>query len=150
MGLAFNADSRAATRCHLIRNSDNAKLTLQFNPTGLQYDRSATYNSIDSPGMAYPLTQFVGGNVREFQIEVFYYDKPHTGKITKARKFFLSLLPPQKNKKSFVKPPTFDFVYGYFHNKCVLTNLGIDVQWLDEKGREIMTTFTLSVRQVSL
>ena len=144
----FNANSKAKTRCYIIRNDTNKKMTFQFNPTSMPYSRGANYTNIESPGMSYPLTQYVGGQVREFSFEVFYYDKPYSGKINTARKFLEGLLPPETNKSSFTKPPTFTLAYGYFVKTYVLTNLEVNDEWMDENGQPIMTRFTLSVRQV--
>ena len=143
----FNANSKAKTRCYIIRNDNNKRMTFQFNPTSVPYSRSANYATIDSPGMSYPLTQYVGGNVREFSFEVFYYDRPYSGKINKARKFLEGLLPPEKNKKNFKKPPTFTFAYGYFVRTLVLEQLDVNDEWLNEDGQPLMTRFTLTVRQ---
>lgn len=145
---AFNADSRAKTRCYIIRNSDDKKLTFQFNPETVPYGRGANYSTIESPGMSYPLTQYCGGQVREFSFEVFYYDRPYSGKIDTARKFLESLLPPEKNKKDFTKPSPFTFAYGYFVKTLVLLNLDVLDEWLDQNGQPLMTRFTLTVRQV--
>lgn len=144
----FNANSKAKTRCYIIRNDNNKRMTFQFNPTSVPYSRSANYATIDSPGMSYPLTQYVGGNVREFSFEVFYYDRPYSGKINKARKFLEGLLPPEKNKNNFKKPPTFTFAYGYFVRTLVLEQLDVNDEWLNEDGQPLMTRFTLTVRQV--
>ena len=141
-------ESKAKTRCYIIRNDNDKKHTFQFNPESIPYGRGANYSTIDSPGMSYPLTQYVGGQVREFSFEVFYYDNPFSGKINKARKFLLGLLPPEKNKKNFTKPPSFTLAYGYFVRKLVLLNLDINDEWLDSDGQPIMTRFTLTVRQV--
>ena len=148
MGSKFNANSKAKTRCYIINNSSNIKLPFQFNPKKMPYSRSANYTSIDSPGMSYPLTQYVGGSIREFSFEVFYYDKPYSGKIDNARKFLEGLLPPEKNTSSFTKPPTFTLAYGYFVKVYVLTNLQINDEWLNSDGNPLMTRFTLTVRQV--
>lgn len=148
MGSKFNANSKAKTRCYIINNSTNSRLTFQFNPETMPYSRSANYTSIDSPGMSYPLTQYVGGSIREFSFEVFYYDKPYSGKIDNARKFLEGLLPPEKNTSSFTKPPTFTLAYGYFVKVYVLTNLQINDEWLNSDGNPLMTRFTLTVRQV--
>lgn len=144
----FNANSRAKTRCWIIRNDNNKRLTFQFNPESVPYGRGANYTTIDSPGMSYPLTQYVSGQVRQFSFEVFYYDNPYSGKINKARKFLEGLLPPEKNKSSFTKPPTFTFAYGYFVRTLVLEHLDVNDEWLDENGQPLMTRFTLTVRQV--
>lgn len=138
----------AKNKCYIIRNDTNKKLTFQFNPTSIPYSRGANYSSIESPGMSYPLTQYTGGQAREFEFEVFYYDKPYTGKINTARKFLLGLLPPENNKKSFKRPPSFTFAYGYFVRKYVLTNLKINDEVLNSDGQPVITRFTLSVRQV--
>lgn len=149
MGAEFNSGSVAKTRCYIVRNSDNEVCTFQFNPTVMNYSRSVKYISIDSPGMSYPLTQYVGGEVREFSFDVFYYDGfISTGKIQKAREFLESLLPPEYNKKGFIKPPTFTLAYGYFVRTFVLTKLDVKDEKLDVDGNPIMTTFTLTVRQV--
>lgn len=148
MGHAFNANSRAKTRCYIINNKTSKKLTFQFNPESMPYSRSANYTSIDSPGMSYPLTQYVGGSAREFSFEVFYYDRPYSGKIDKARKFLEALLPPEKNTKKFTKPPTFTLAYGYFVKTYVLTNLQVNDELMDINGNPVITRFTLTVRQV--
>ena len=148
MGHAFNANSRAKTRCYIINNKTSKKLTFQFNPESMPYSRSANYTSIDSPGMSYPLTQYVGGNVREFSFEVFYYDRPYSGKIDEARKFLEALLPPEKNTKKFTKPPTFTLAYGYFVKTYVLTNLQVNDELMNSDGNPVITRFTLTVRQV--
>ena len=98
--------------------------------------------------MSYPLTQYVGGSVREFSFEVFYYDNPYSGKINIARKFLEGLLPPEKNTSSFTKPPTFTFAFGYFVKTLVLVNLDVNDEWLNADGQPLMTRFTLTVRQV--
>lgn len=145
---SFNADSRAKTRCYIIRNDNNDRMVFQFNPSAMPYGRGAKFSSIESPGMSYPLTQYVGGDIREFSFDAFYYDNPYSGKIEKARKFLEGLLPPEKNTDSFTKPPTFTLAYGYFVKNYVLTHLAVNDDWIDADGNPIMTTFTLTVRQV--
>lgn len=140
--------SKAKTKCHIIRNDNNSKMTFQFNPTSIPHSRSVKYSTIESPGMSYPLTQYAGGNVREFSFEVFYYDNPCTGKILTARNFLGGLLPPETNISTFTKPPSFTLAYGYFVRTLVLVNLDIVDEWMDADGQPIMTRFTLTVRQV--
>lgn len=148
MGKKFNAGGSAKTKCYFINNSTDKRLTVQYNPTSVPYERGVTFSDIQSPGMSYPLTQYTGGEAREFDIELFYYDKPFSGKINTARKFFEALIPPERNTSSFKKPPTFTFAYGYFVKTCVLKKLRVEDEWIDPSGRPIQTKFTLTVRQV--
>ena len=146
----FNADSRAKTRCYIIRNDTNENFVFQFNPTQIPHGRGAKYTTIESPGISYPLTQYAGGTLREFTIELFYYDNPCTGKILRARNFLAGLLPPETNRADFSRPPSFTFAYGYFVRTLVLTNLDIVDEWMDADGQPLQTRFTLSVRQVGI
>lgn len=137
------------SKCHII--AKGRRFTFQYNPTAIPYSRTAKYTSIESAGMSYPLTQYVGGDVREFTFDVFYYDNDDGysgGKINRARKFLESLLPPERNVSGFKKPPVFELAYGYFVRKCVMVKLDVEDTWLDSNGQPIMTTFTLTVRQV--
>lgn len=136
------------SKCYIINNVTNKRLNFQYAPTSIPYSRGANYNSIESPGMNYPLTQYVGGQVREFSFELFYYDKPYSGAIDSARNFLEALLPPEFNSMTYNKPPSFTLAYGYFVRKLVLLDLAINDEWLDGNGNPIMTRFTLTVRQV--
>lgn len=150
MGSAFNSGGKAKTKAYIINNDTNAKFTFQFNPTKVPYDRSVNYSQIDSPGMSYPLTQYTGGEAREFPVELFMYDIPYSGKIDSARKFLEDLLPPEYNKGDFKRPPSITFAYGYFVKKCVVKKLSVSDDRMDENGRPIQTTFTLTLRQVGI
>lgn len=145
---SFNANSNTKTKCYFINNSTNKKLTCQFNPTTVPYEREVSFNDVSSPCMSYPLIQYSGGRSREFTVEVFMYDKPYSGKIDAARKFFEDLMPPEYNKSGFKKPPTVTFAYGYFVKVCVLTKLGVNDELLNENGKPVITRFTLSLKQV--
>ena len=148
MGSRFNANGKAKTKAYIVNNDTNKKFTFQFNPTSVPYERSAKFSQIDSPGMSYPLTQYTGGEAREFTVELFMYDKPYSGKIDTARKFLEALLPPEYNKSGFKRPPTCTFAYGYFVKTCVLKKLKVSDDWLNSNGKPIQTTFTLTLRQV--
>lgn len=148
MGRKFNSNSNARTKSYIINNSTKKKMVFQFNPESVPYERSAKYTSIESPGMSYPLTQYSGGEARDIEVPLFYYDKPYSGKIDKARKFLEAFLPPEYNKKGYKSPPTMTFAYGYFVKKYVMLKLRVEDEWLNSKGKPIMTRFTLTLRQV--
>lgn len=114
----------------------------------MPYSRSAKYSSIEAPGQSYPLTQYAGGNAREFSFEVFYYDQPYSGKIDTARRFLESLLPPETNSNEYSKPPKFTLAYGYFVKHYVLLQLDVLDERMNADGYPIQTRFTLTVRQV--
>lgn len=135
--------------CYFINNSNNKRLICQFNPEKVPYERGVNFSSIESPGMCYPLTQYTGGAARTFDVELFYYNKHfYEEDISKARKFFENLMPPERNKK-YTKPPTVTFAYGYFVKTCVVTKFKVLDDLLDEDGEPSITHFTVTLRQVS-
>lgn len=140
----------AKTKGWIKNNNTGKKMSFQFNPTTLSYSRGATYADISSPGMAYPGTQFVKGNVRSFPVTLFFYDNPNTGVIKKYLNFFEGLLTPETNDAGYTRPPTLTFCYGYFIRKCVLEDLNVDVELMDDKGKPIQATITLQLRQVGV
>lgn len=134
-----------------IKNNESGdKMSFQYNPTVLSYSRGVTYADISAPGMPYPLTQYVKGNVRTFPVDLFFYDSPNTGAIKKHIKFFEGLVPPEDNSVKFTRPPTVTFCYGYFIRKCVVENLTINIDQTDSSGEPIQALISLQLRQVGL
>lgn len=134
-----------------IKNNDTGnKMSFQFNPTGLEYSRGATYVDISAPGMPYPNTQFVKGNARSFPVTLFFYDNPYSGVIEKYMNFIGGFLTPETNVKGYSKPPEMTFCYGYFIRKCVLENLTINIERTDDNLKPTQASMTLQLRQVGV
>ena len=124
----------AKTKGWIKNNDSGVKMSFQFNPTNLSYSRGVSYTDISAPGMPYPDTQFVKGNARSFPVTLFFYDNPDTGLIKKYMNFIGGFLTPETNVKGYTKPPVMTFCYGYFIRKCVLEDLSIDMERMDENG----------------
>jgi len=140
----------AKTKGWIKNNDSGEKMSFQFNPTNLSYSRGASYVDISAPGMAYPDTQFVKGNVRSFPVPLFFYDNPNTGVIKKYLEFFEGFLTPETNTSDYTQPPTMTFCFGYFIRKCVLEDLNVLIELMDEDGEPIQATVTLQLRQVGV
>jgi hypothetical protein len=140
----------AKTKGFIKNNDSGAKMSFQYNPSGLDYSRGASYSDISAPGMAYPNTQFTKGNARNFSVPLFFYDNPSTGVIKKYIDFFDGFLPPETNTSGYTKPPTMTFCLGYFIRKCVLEDLGVSIEQFDEHGEPIQAKITLQLRQVGV
>lgn len=139
-----------STKGWIKNNVSGRKESFQFNPTELEYSRGVAYTDISAPGMAYPNTQFVKGNARSFSINLFMYDNPCTGFIDKYIRFLGGFLTPEKNWGGYTKPPEMTFCYGYFIRRCVLEDLNIKIERIDESGNAIQATMTLQLRQVGV
>ena len=140
----------AKTKGYIKNNRTGEILTFQFNPTSHTYSRSITYVDIAAPGMSYPGTQFVRGNSRSFSVELFVYDRPSTGLIKKYTNFIGALLTSETNSPySQPKPPDFLFCYGTWIRRCVLEDLEITHEMLDDSGEPTQARFVMQIRQVS-
>lgn len=135
------------TKGWIKNNSTGAKKSFQYNPTELEYSRSVSYVDISAPGMPYPNTQFIKGDVRSFPVTLFFYDNPSSGLISSWIRYLEGFVPPESNV-SYTKPPVMTFCYGYFIKKCVVENLSVKIERIDESGNPIQAQITLQLRQV--
>ncbi len=148
-GSMTNSNSKAEMKCTFLNCRTKKAFTCQFNPTDLPRQRSYKYSDITSPGIHYPVVQFVSGESQTFDIELFFYDRPFSGKIPKARKFFNTCVPQYTNTKKLSKKPSkVKFVYGKFICDIVITAWKVSDEWRDSKGRVISVKYTFTVRRV--
>lgn len=142
--------SGANTKGWIKNNVTGAKKSFHFNPETFSYSRGTTYSDISSPGMQYPLTQFVKGNIREFPVELYFNDRPrYTGLFKEWTWFIGAFLTPEKNQANYTKPPAMTFCHGTWIRICVLVNLDIEVIDLDpQSGDPIEFKIKMTLRQV--
>lgn len=138
----------ARTKGYIKNLKTGTIMKFQYNPEAFEYSRSATYSEMASPGMSYPVLQYVHGNSRSFPIELFMFDKPYSGVIPKQKSFYEGLLPPETNSITYTMPPTALFAYGDFIKKVVVEDLAIKIEEYNQNGNPIMARFTLTLRQV--
>lgn len=140
--------SGAKTKGYIINNATKEKKSFMFNPSQLSYSRGATYSETSSPGLSYPLTQYVKGNLIVFDIPLFIYDKPYTGAVSKWQKFLEKFVPPTMNSSAYKKPDELTICMGSFIRDCVVENLQISYTDFNSSLEPTEATFTLQLRQV--
>ncbi len=138
------------TRGYMKNNQTGVVTDFQYNPESFKYSRGATYGDIVAPGISYPITQFCNGNIRSFSVELFFCDDPCTGLIRQKMTEIGKFLPPEKNIRDYVRPPTMTFVFGYFIRECVLEDLDISIEAFDINLEPTMARFTMQLRQVGV
>lgn len=127
-------------------------IRFQFNPETFEYDRAVNYTDYIAPQMAYPHTVFTSGATREFEFELFMYDRliEPCGIIKDYMCRFGAFLTPEENVVDWQKPPEMLFCYGYFIRKCVMTHFNIKIDQMDENGTPVMAHFTFGLRQIGV
>jgi hypothetical protein len=135
----------------LVKNNRTGEVRrFQFNPSGLTYPRGVSYATIDAPGMAYPETQFVKGNVREFNVTLFFWDKPYSGLYESSCNYYGAFLTPERCTAGYTKPPEMTFVMGSWVRTCVLTNLEIAIHEYDTGLHPVHFEMIMTIRQVGV
>ena len=145
---SFEAGDRYIRECTIYNCDTKEAIICQFNPSDLPRDRSVNYATITSPGMAYPLIQFVNGEAEDVDIQLFLYDREDTWRLKNFENFIEQLLPPKHNSSGFKRPPMFKFYYGNSVENYVLVKKSIESELLNEEGEPYSITYTLTARRV--
>lgn len=138
----------AKTKGYIKNNATGELKKFMFNPSELEFSRAATYAETASPGLNYPLTQYVRGNAIEFPVTLIIYDRPYSGEIQKWEEFLASFIPPTDNSVQFSKPAGMTFVMGNFIRDCVITSLDTKYTSFTSDLLPDEAEFTLNLRQV--
>lgn len=140
--------SGAKTKGYIKNRSTGVIKNFMFNPSELEFERGATYAEISAPGLSYPITQYVRGNIVTFSVPLYIYDKPYSGEVKKWEDFLNSFVPPTVNTGGYVKPDEMLFVMGNFIRRCVVESLNTHYTSFTDSLIPNEATFTLNLRQV--
>ena len=143
--------SGARIKGYLIDSKTKQSLKFQFNPQSMEYTRGVSFAEVKSPGMQYPLTYFVSGESESFDLELFEYDRPTTGKIQKDIEFIENIMPKKTNMQGlFINPNTVLYAYGGYVAKCVITGFKKHIDEYAESGEPYMAHLTISLKVVDI
>lgn len=140
--------SGAKTKGYIKNKNTGVIKSFLFNPSELSFERGATYAEITSPGLSYPVTQYVRGNAIAFSVPLYIYDKPYSGKVKEWEDFLNTFVPPTVNSSGYTKPDELLFVMGNFIRSCVIESLGTQYTSFNSDLLPNEATFTLNLRQV--
>lgn len=140
--------SGAKTKGYIKNKVTGEIKSFMFNPSELEFERSATYSEISAPGLSYPITQYVRGNILTFSVPLYIYDRPYSGEVKLWEDFLNKFVPPTVNTSGYTKPDEMLFVMGDFIRNCVVESL--TTHYTSFTGNLIPNeaTFTLNLRQV--
>jgi hypothetical protein len=125
-------------------------MVFQYNPTTLDYGRTANYSIKGSPGMNYPKSQYINGSETVFSVDLFLFGKGKTNTVPNDVNFIKALFPGETNKKTFTPPPEFIYCQGNFVKRCVATSYNIHIEEIDSNGKAVNVTVTLGLLQVGV
>ena len=147
-GTTFSESKRNVRDCVIYNVDTKVAFRCQYNPEDLPRSRSVSYATITSPGMAYPLIQFVSGDAEDVDINLFFYNRESSRVIDAFEKFVEGLLPPKHNSSKFKRPPVFKLYYGKTVESYVLVKKSINQELLNSNGDPYLRSYTLTARRI--
>lgn len=143
----YKKGAGAKTKGYLKNGSTGEIKKFMFNPSSLEFTKSAVYSEVSSPGLNYPMTQYVRGSSFGFSLPLYIYDRPFSGAVKEWEDYLSKFVPPKENTATYTKPDFVTVVMGSFIQNCVVESL--QVQYTDFNGdlepTEAMLTLSLKV-----
>ena len=132
-----------------IRNL-TTKVTKYFmyNPTEIQYRRSATYTDISAPGSPYPRLAFVKGDATIIPLNLMLFSREE-GVVSEFITFMDGLLPEENSTATFKKPPLCTVSLGHIIKTCVLTSLDVRILDHSKQGSPIRAEISAELKVVA-
>lgn len=138
-------------KAYILNNKTKKTMQFQYNPEEFTDSIGVNFAPLESPGMSYPMFQYIGGKAREVTFELFLdaYEDPARLKVTKPIAFLNSFLPTADSGKTFSPPPTLTFAWGWFVKNCILVDMQIRYTQFDTHLQPTRATvaITLNVLQ---
>lgn len=108
---------------YLENTANGHVLRFQYNPEEFNDDISVEYREIRSPGISYPIYQFVGGEPRTIEFTLFLDNMENKGGTNKVREtinYLNTFLPAANRATRYNPPPELIFAFGWFVKPCIL------------------------------
>lgn len=118
-------------------DNPSKRLVFQYNPEMFEDNIEVTYRAISSPGMSWPIYQYIGGEPRyvEFTLFLDHYNRTGENQVRKTINFLHSFLPYRKDR--FHAPPELLFSFGWFVKRCILSSLKVRYTMFDSNLQPI-------------
>lgn len=101
-----------------------------YNPNSFSTSRGAEYMEISSPGSSYPQFQYVRGEAKSVNLDLFLRSN-NSWEVQSYVDFLNSLLPSEDSNSRFKKPNPVLFSFGSFVEKCIVLEVGVDYEDFD-------------------
>ena len=129
----------------IITNTNTGeKFKVLFNPEEYTLNKDNNFAQIAVPGLRSPLLQFVHGNLRTLEMELFFdtYEKKRDVRVETNKIVRLLDIDPETHA-----PPVLLFIWGNLRFTCVLARASQRFQMFDESGRPVRARLTVSFNE---
>ncbi len=120
------------------------RIPVMFNPEEYSLDLGNTFAEIGIPGIKTPPIQYVRGNIRNLNMELFFDTYELKSDVRNETHKITSLLEIEINAQA---PPILLFSWGGLNFKCVLESAGQRFTMFLEDGTPVRATLTVSFKE---
>lgn len=107
----------ALAKATIINLETNEQLPVMFNPEEYSLETGNSFAEIGIPGLAKPPIQYVRGNLRTLQMELFFDTYERKSDVRAETRRITALLDKNRTTQA---PPVLLFTWGSLQFKCVL------------------------------
>jgi LysM repeat protein len=131
----------ALAKARITVEHNGRRIDVTFNPEEYSLNKDNTFASQAIPGLSSPILQFVHGNVRTLDMELFF---DTTGARTDVRDETQKITDLLKIDPDLHAPPVLRFAWGSLQLRCVLTRAGQKFIKFLEDGRPTRARVSVS------
>ena len=124
-------------KASIVNLEDGRSISVLFNPEEYSLKRDTNFAQMTIPGLSSPVTQFVAGNMRTLELELFidtYVDQtagPDASAVADELISMMNILPETH------APPRIEFAWGSLRFRCVLASASSTFQLFREDGTPV-------------
>jgi hypothetical protein len=136
---------------YIENNATGSILRFQYNPEEFSDSQTIEYRAIKSPGISYPVYQYVGGEVRTISLTLFLDNMETTSSTNKVKEtidFLNNFLPTPNRGTRYAPPPSMTFGFGWFVKECLLIEMNTRYTMFDRKLQPLRAEVELSIQVV--
>jgi hypothetical protein len=127
----------ALEKATVVNLENGRSINVLFNPEEYSLKRDTNFAQMTIPGLSSPVTQFVAGNMRTLELELFidtYVDQsagPDAGAVADQLISLMDILPETH------APPRIEVAWGSLRFRCVLASASSTFQLFREDGTPV-------------
>lgn len=131
----------ALAKARITVEHNGKQIDVMFNPEEYSINKENSFASQAIPGLSSPILQFVHGNLRTLDMELFFDTSDARSDVRDQTQKITDLL---KIDPELHAPPVLRFAWGSLQMRCVLTRTGQKFVKFLEDGRPVRARISVS------
>lgn len=134
----------------VFRNKEPKEITVLFNPEEYTINKDNNFAVQGVPGLSAPIVQFVNGNLRTLEMELFFdtWDTPWHPKKDVRTEFTSKIIQLMEIDSELHAPPLLLVSWSSLQFRCVLARVNQKFTMFDSDGKPVRARLTCTFNEV--